>query len=327
MQIVSADRRPSGRVGWWGRHPPVRHGSRRSVPPRDGWIRERPGSLDNFPHAAPGRGRVGPKGHRLSRCPARLDCLAPLGSARSLARRARRGLDPRGPRTLGSVLLRTLLAGRGRRRAEPLGPARRLLLGAAARGGGVRRDHRGDDPAPRLGAGPRLRRRLLLRPDVVDARGRRLRLGGPQRAGGAVLRPAGGRRAAPAAPPRLAALGGGGVDRDGGAAQRMAVQRHAVGSAGLRGGRHARGAGARVRRGDRGQPAARPGRAPGSLPSSWATSAGWWPEPRPGRDRCRPAGSRRTALGALARRHRRGSPRCRATCRATAPTCWPTSAR
>ncbi len=214
----------------------------------------------------------------------------------------------------------------GRRRAEPLGPARRLLLGAARRRGGVRRDHRGDDPPPRLGAGARLRRRLLLRPDVVDARGRRLRLGGPQRAGGAVLRPAGVGRAAPPAPARLAALGGRGVDRDGGAAQRVAVQRHAVGAAGLRGGRHPRGAGARVRRGHRCQPAARAGGGlarcprPGRHPPAGGRS-------RPGRHRCRPAGSRTTALGALARRLRAGSPRCRATCRATAPTCWPTSAR
>ena len=222
---------------------------------------------------------------RLRRCRA-------LPSGRSLAALATARRVGPARRTLGRTrcscrvrLLRTLLAS-GRRRAEPLGPARRLLLGAARRRGGVRRDHRRDDPSPGLGAGPRLRRRLLLRPDVVDARGRRLRLGGPQRAGGAVLRPAGGGRAGPPAPARLAALGGRGVDRDGGAAQRMAVQRHAVGSAGLRGGRHARGAGARVRRGHRGQPAARAGGGvarcprPGRHPPAGGRS-------RPGRDRCR----------------------------------------
>ena len=86
------------------------------------------------------------------------------------------------------------------------------------------------------------------------------------------------------------------------------------------------GAGARVRRGDRRQPAARAGGGvarcprPGRHPPAGGRSRAW---SRPLRScwlpHYSPGSPRPTAPS--------GSPRCRATCRATAPTCWPTSAR
>ena len=70
-----------------GGHPPVRHGSRRSVPPREGGSGRGVRPLDNFPVAAASRGRVGPKGRRPSRCPARLRRRLPAVAGRSRLRR------------------------------------------------------------------------------------------------------------------------------------------------------------------------------------------------------------------------------------------------
>ena len=234
--------------------------------------------LDNFPHAAPGRGRVGPKCHRLSRCPAGL-----------MPRSARHLVAAPGPAAPVPWVRAPADVARwsGRRRAEPLG-----LRPSASSGCCLSRWRRtslitaGHARSPGLGAGPGLRRRLLLRPDVVDARGRRLRLGGPQRAGGAVLRPAGGRRAGPPAP---APSGRCGWPWPGPRWRCCAADGRSAACRGV--GWPSRWSTRPWRR--RSRTSGRPASAccsrcwgRGSLPSCWATSAGWWPGRRWQRPLC-----------------------------------------
>ena len=285
-----------------------------------GWIRKRPGSVRQLP--APRQPVAEGSVRRVTASPGALQgsTPAPLG--------ARGRVRPPWPPYPGVRAPADVARWSGRRRAEPLGPARRLLLGAALRGGGVRRDHRRDDPLAAPGCRGWPSASASARPDVVDARVGIVRLGGPQRSRGAVLRPAGGGRAGPAAPAGLAAVGGGGLGRDGGAAQRLAVQRHALGPARLRGRRHARGAGtARTSAPPASACCSRWSGALAGCASSWATSAGWWPEPS--------LAATAALLLAPALQPWESSPdgsvtgrrRSRATCRATAPTCWPTTAR
>ena len=162
----------------------------------------------------------------------------------------------------------------------------------------------------------RVRGRLLLRADLLDARGRHRRVDGPGRDRGALLRPAGlrHRRADPAA--GLAALVRRRLGLDGGDPQLLAVQRHALGPAGLRHRGHPGRRRARVRRVDRGQLPARAARRAAGAAGRWpgGGAAGSRPvrSPRPASWRVRPgAGAVRAADGRPDDRGRRPGRRAR----------------
>ncbi len=264
MQIVSADRRPSGRVERWGathRFDVVRGGRSRPAMGESGRGAVR--QITSRPRQPVAAGSV----RRTSASPGALQDLvveegAPAPATRPRAVRLRRASTDAACRA-------------GGRRPEPRVPARRGVLGAAVRGGGVRRPAAGHEAPPGVGAGPRVRGRLLLRADVVDARRGPVRLGGALGPGGGVLRPPGGRCAGAAQAARLARLGGRGVVGDGGAEERLAVQRDALGAARVRGRGHPPGTCPGVRRGDRGEPAARARRRPARRPRCRATGGGW----------------------------------------------------
>ena len=175
-----------------------------------------------------------------------------------------------------------------RRPGARAGLRTRRVAGVAA--GGCRRLRRGHPRAAgpqRVGPGAGVRRGLLLHPHLVDALGRHGCLAGPRRHRGPLLRPPrlGGRGAAPA--PVVAAVAGHRVGLDGGLAQRLAVQRHALGPALLRRGRHPGRGRAALRRRDRRLVRARARRHPARRPGPGA-----WPGTPRGR---RSAGRRRRA--------------------------------
>ena len=313
--------------------------------------------LDNFLLATAGRAQVGPKGRASPGalqvaaslrfgCPARCTGRLPPRSLAG-ARLARQSRRPGAPD-------RSVVEGRARDASKPRSPVR--LLRAPADGAGWSGRRRAEPrvlrrsassgccrsrwrrtslltvrtcAAPGVGSGARLRGRLLLRADVLDAGGGPVRLAGPGGPGGAVLRPPG-RSPCPCSggcPPGPSGW------RSRGRRWRCCAARWPF--SGMPWGRLAFAVvdtpvapAARVRRGDRRQPAARP-RPVRCSPrccmrdDPQARRAAWDSSRRPRlllAPAVRPVGRRpRTA--------RSGSRRCRATCRATAPTCSTTSAR
>ena len=283
-----ADRRPSGRVGGWGANHPshlVRGG--RSAPRER--IRKGPGPLDNFPTSAAGRSRVGPKG---------------AGSFRSSAGapRVRRRLAPR-TAGYGPVLLRTLVALVARRRplaglragrrapslvpfagrpasCWPSGAARRAAPGGRAWSSGSASSSPCSCWMRAVG------HRRLDR--AVERRGR---------CSTPLLGPV---TAVPGPAPAVAAVGRRRLGGDGGDPQHLAVQRDAVGPAGLRRRRHPGRRRAAVRRRHRRQLPA--GAARGRCWPGWCVARG-----RARLRRGRRAG-RRAGAGRRRRRSRRTPP-------------------
>ena len=121
--------------------------------------------------------------------------------------------------------------------------------------GRLRPEHPRPAGAPCLDPGPGLRCRLLLPAHLLDVGLHRpARVAGAGRPGGALLRPAG-RSSGPHEPAAVVAgLAGRGLGDDGALAHRMAVQRDAVGAAGLRRDRHPGGRRAGLRRDERPRP-------------------------------------------------------------------------
>ena len=189
--------------------------------------------LDNFPVSASSRPRVGPKG---------------LGSFRSSAASPPVPLPPcssgPSPPPLAGVVLALAFEPVGASYLIPFAVAAYVLVTLAACP--VRRG---------LAPGPRLRDRLLLRPDVLDARGRLRRLAGPLGLEASFYGLLGLVAPVLVPLPRLAGPARRRLGGDGGGPVQLAVRRHALGPARLRHGGHPLGEGPPVRRQQRRQPA------------------------------------------------------------------------
>ena len=299
-----ADRRPSGRVGGCGASArprrftevgPAPRGRRRKGPQLR--RQQRVAGIQSAPGWSEGLGSL------PSACSTGRDGVALPRAAPELRRAARR----RPPRDG--------LRARRSRRPHP-----------AVRGGLPVLPPRASGPA-RVAARPPVRRRLLLRPDVLDARGRAGRVDLPRRARDGLLRPARRSHGAADEAPAVAALDRLRLGRDRVDPRLLAVQRHALGPALLRHRRYAVGRGAAVARVHRREPAAGRHRDHAGLAGARrvATAARGrrWPSPRCSfRSLLRL--SRRTRRTRAARSPSRS---CRATCRARATTWWRCTAR